>query len=191
MNSTELFSSDFEMLTVATDNILDLIKSDLTEEKIDFKNRFVQLESFIKQLINIKDKEDISELEFLDNLNAISSFFKSFKNDYKSNYSKTIQSWKGRVTNVRENNFDAVLEDLTNPGTSESAEFDFKDISEDDKKLIETGSVFYWSISSTSRSGQISKESIIRFQRLAKWDEEHFDRAADRAADLSKKMIFD
>lgn len=46
------------------------------------------------------------------------------------------------------------------------------------------GSVFYWSIGYKTVNGQLIKTSILRFQRILDWDEERFDKAADRASKL-------
>lgn len=106
----------------------------------------------------------------------------------KNNYTTTLQRWKGYVTEVNENTFSARLEDLTNKGTYEIAEFDIKDVHPDDRKLIEKGSIFYWSIVYQMDRGQVIKGSKIRFQRIVKWSGRNYDTAADFAAYIKKAV---
>lgn len=110
---------------------------------------------------------------------------------YLRNYSTTLQSWKGVVVEIKEDYFVAELDDLTNGGTKEIAEIELFSISPDDRKLASKGASFYWSIGYKMNNGQITKESIIRFQRIIDWDMEDFDQAADRAADLFENINFE
>lgn len=102
-------------------------------------------------------------------------------------FSKT-QKWIGHVTCINEQSFEAKLEDLTASGTNETVEFDFDDISEEDKPLIDIGATFYWSLGYSHENGQVSKKSIIRFQRILTWDEDCLNNAAERANRLSTNL---
>lgn len=107
-----------------------------------------------------------------------------------NNYSTTLQKWQGYVKQVDydERKFEAILNDMTEGGTNEIAEFDFNDVSPDDRKLIQDGAVFYWSIGYSNHNGQTKKESLLRFQRVVEWSEEDYDIASDRASDLNENL---
>lgn len=109
-----------------------------------------------------------------------------------NNYSTTLQKWQGYINQVDfdERKFEAILNDITDEGTKEIAEFDFSDVSPDDRKLIEDGAVFYWSIGYSNYNGQTKKESLLRFQRVVEWSEEDYNIASDSASDLNKKLNF-
>lgn len=103
---------------------------------------------------------------------------------YLNNYTKTLQSWKGIVTTINEDSFQAELHDLTSGGTNEVAEIEIEDVSSDDLPLMKVGAAFYWNIVYSRRNGQIEKKSLIRFQRIIKWSSEDYDEALDRAERL-------
>jgi hypothetical protein len=109
----------------------------------------------------------------------------------KVSYTKTIQEWKGKIIEIFDSKFVAELEDLTLGGTKEIAEIDFENVDFDDKKLIELGSIFYWSIFQyTKETGQVEKISKIRFQRIANWSTDDIDEIEDRANYLFKNLEF-
>ncbi len=111
--------------------------------------------------------------------------------EYLKNYSSNLQSWKGHVIEMKDSAFIAELEDLTNAGTKEIAEIEFSSVSPDDFSLVELGAVFYWNIGTKMNRGQISKESIIRFQRVIFWEEDDYDNATDRASELFDSLKFE
>lgn len=138
------------------------------------------------------EKETISDDPFSSREKESQSTFQHiFKTKKKINYSTTLQKWKGIVTEITESGFKAELEDQTNPGTKEVASFDLEEISPDDQKLIEIGAVFYWSIGYKNQNGQVTKESLIRFQRIADWKEKDYDAAADRASSIYESLNFE
>jgi len=100
---------------------------------------------------------------------------------FLKNYSTSLQSWKGNVTAINNGNFEAELQDLTLKGTYETASFDIREVSPDDKELVKIGAAFYWNIGYKMYKGQISKESVLRFQRIIDWTEEEYDSAIDKA----------
>ena len=104
-----------------------------------------------------------------------------------SHFSKT-QRWIGHVSKTGKTDFEAKLEDLTNPGTYEIGEFDMDEISPEDRPLVQRGATFYWSIGYSHDNGQISRKSLIRFQRILKWEEADMDSAADRARRLGQNL---
>ena len=110
---------------------------------------------------------------------------------FSKNYSNSLQSWKGNVVSIEDEFFVAELEDLTHGGTREIAEIELMSVSPDDQNLVQIGAAFYWNIGYKMNQGQITKESIIRFQRLINWDEEDYNNAADRASDLFDNINID
>ena len=94
----------------------------------------------------------------------------------------SLQKWQGEVIEVKGDTFWARLKDLTTKGVEEEAEFAIEEVSEEDKKLIKPGGVFYWNIGyQVSYQGQQTKVSIIRFRRLPAWKKEELDAAKNRA----------
>jgi len=100
------------------------------------------------------------------------------KSKINSFFSKT-QRWVGHVSEINGDIFIAKLEDLTNSGTYEFGEFEMTEISPEDKKLVQIGAAFYWSVGYSNHNGQVRKESIIRFQRTVKWDQAYLNDALD------------
>lgn len=79
----------------------------------------------------------------------------------------TFQKWKGVVKSISEDTFVAQLIDLLRNIPEEEAEFFCSDIQDDDKELLFVGAVFYWCIGHVfSPSGQLTRASFLRFQRL-------------------------
>jgi hypothetical protein len=113
--------------------------------------------------------------------------------DLNKDYFKSIQSWKGSVLEVNrdEETFFAELEDMTNGGTKETAQFSYDDVPEDDLEIIKVGAVFYWNVGYRMKKGTVKKESSIRFQRIVLWTEEDFDQAVDRASTLLSGLKFE
>lgn len=193
---------EIQNLTFADQVIVD---SNLTN--INYKSSYnnspfeFALDSSIKNYIN----------ESNDDLENTGSYLRSSQDDFESslalknyppyhvtkdlkylkNYSKTLQSWKGTVTTLEEDYFIAELEDLSRGGTKEIAQIEMFSVSPDDIKLVQKGASFYWNIGYKMNNGQITKESLIRFQRIIDWDSDDFDDAADRAADLFGNLNID
>jgi len=110
---------------------------------------------------------------------------RSFSRDYYQN----IQKWKGYVLEVHEHAFTARLDDLNDLSTHEIASFSNDDVSPSDRPLISVGSVFYWSVGNyISANGQLTKQSLIRFQRLAGWSTSEVDRITDKARQLAEDL---
>ena len=110
------------------------------------------------------------------------------KNFSRAYYTKT-QKWIGHVINFNEKAFTARLIDLTIGGTDEIGEFELDEISIDDIKLIKKGASFYWSIGyAHSLNGQVTKESLLRFQRVVDFTNDDIDEALDRANDMIKNI---
>lgn len=104
------------------------------------------------------------------------------------NYFTKAQRWIGHVHEIRENSFFAELKDLNDPTTYEVGEFEYDEISPEDRELISLGAAFYWSIGSSYKNGQIEKKSLIRFQRMKPWTEADYKKSLDRAEFFFEKL---
>lgn len=84
---------------------------------------------------------------------------------------QVLQRWEGIVTEVEGDSFWAELKDLSEPDYPlELVELPVSQIHSDDRRLIQSGACFYWSIGiKTSDRGVITRVSEIRFQRLPVW----------------------
>jgi len=120
----------------------------------------------------------------------IPDFTPWFSIQHGKNYSSNTQRWKGIITGIQNESFTAELHDLSTPTSYELEEFDFDEVSPEDQEYISIGGVFYWSVGIMMTNGQRTKESIIRFQRLVKWSEKDFDKAADRASELNRDLTW-
>lgn len=82
-----------------------------------------------------------------------------------------LQLWEGRVVDVRDSEFEAIIIDKTNAELSdELVTIDSIEISPDDLPLLRSGSIFYWSIGYSDYPGRGRvRESKIRFRRLKGW----------------------
>ena len=81
------------------------------------------------------------------------------------------QLWEGTVTELRGENFLAVLDDKSRPNSpAEQVEFESVELREDDWSLVAPGAVFYWMIGTErTPSGQVRNISNIEFSRLPVW----------------------
>lgn len=188
-------------LTFADQAIIDTELTSIKSKEKDFTPFEYALKSSIKNWV----AEDVPEYEISSSRfrNIQEEFEKALKvKDYQTdlitrdikylrNYSTTLQSWKGVVVEIKEDFFVAELDDLTNGGTKEIAEIELFSVSPDDRKLVSVGASFYWNIGYKMNNGQITKESLIRFQRIIDWNEDDYDQAADRASELFENINFD
>lgn len=93
---------------------------------------------------------------------------------------------EGIVTSVEDTSFTAKLMDLRGNLPDEEAEFPIEEISEDDRRFVTPGSVFYWSMGyEVLTSGQKMRSSVIRFRRLPMWTSKELARIKKEAAELS------
>lgn len=147
-----------------------------------------------RNLFKLKEQKEFELLidgdkfEINSNLAEVKRLY-GFRNT--SHYSKKTQRWIGFVTKVEENVFYSRLDDLNSPGTYETAEFDTKEVSPEDLKLLERGAIFYWSIGETMSNGQLKKESIIRFKRSSPLSASEIDAIEDRAEERLKNITWD
>ena len=164
----------------------DLIKS--------FKNS-LPLEQILSYLTDLGSESSVSKTEELlirETLpfkgNGTTPMLRPITEPLEDNF-VSLQKWEGTVIEVMKDSFIARLQDLTQEGPDEEAEFSIEEVSEDDKHLVEPGAIFYWNIGyHDSRSGQRRRSSIIRFRRLPAWTKEDIE-TAKREAKFTRKSI--
>jgi hypothetical protein len=93
-----------------------------------------------------------------------------------------LQKFEGIVASVVGDSFVARLVDRTNPGPEEEAEIPLAEVMPGDRELVKPGAVFYWVIGyRRAVHGQLSRSSVIRFQRLPSWSPADVERANQAA----------
>jgi hypothetical protein len=93
------------------------------------------------------------------------------------------------VVEVSSGSFTARLTDETREGPEEEAEFEWADVSAEDRKLVEPGAIFYWTIGFYSMAdGQVLRSSLLRFRRLPAWTNSELKRAQLNAATLMNEL---
>jgi hypothetical protein len=103
------------------------------------------------------------------------------------NHMVSLQKWQGYVLKVLPEFLLVRLIDLTQKGADEEAEIPIDEISRDDEDLIKPGAIFYWNIGYLdSYTGQRTRVSVIRFQRLPRWSDEEIDAAKQKAKRLQE-----
>lgn len=101
----------------------------------------------------------------------------------------SLQKWEGVVTEVEKDIFNARLLDLTDDNPEEEADFSIEEVSEDDRKLLKPGAVFYWSLGYlTTGTGQVIRTSIVKFRRLPAWTETEVKKAQEQAAKIRRTI---
>ena len=90
-----------------------------------------------------------------------------------------LQLWEGRVIDIRNDEFDAIISDKTNSDfPDELVTIDAVEITPDDLPLLKKGAVFYWSVGYLDYPGRgRARESKIRFRRLKGWTEKEIEHA--------------
>lgn len=99
-----------------------------------------------------------------------------------------LQLWVGRIVNLSQIEFDAIITDKTNPEfDDELVTIDRRAIASDDDALVEEGAVFYWSIGYCDypERGRVT-ESKIRFRRLRGWTKDEIPQSKRVGRQLSE-----
>ena len=87
--------------------------------------------------------------------------------------------------------FFARLTDLLCDIPEEEAEFYRSDIRDDDKELLCPGAVFYWCVGYVfSPSGQLTRASFLRFQRLPLYSQGSAKIATQKAKDIQDNITW-
>lgn len=99
---------------------------------------------------------------------------------------QVLQQFEGTVCSVTEDEFVAVLRDMTHPERSEEqATFSRGEVVPDDQALIQEGAVFHWTIAYKSRPYRL-RVSEIRFRRMPVWSEGDLSKARAQGAELHR-----
>ncbi|MDV7338142.1 hypothetical protein RYZ26_00945 [Terasakiella sp. A23] len=98
---------------------------------------------------------------------------------------KVLQKWEGTVVKLHADYFEAELRDLTNVGNVEVAEFEFSEVTNDDKTLLTEGAIFTWLIGKQVVHGTQSNSSILKFRRLPRYTKKDQLRAKEKAEKLA------
>ena len=180
---------------VLTDNSL---LSEQYNEIVGFLDDKIKIRNFDfndnSEIVDFSSQTIPSNLNIIDYQNDYSEFeinrFLRRENKVNNNnfslYSS--QKWFGNVNEISGSSFFAKLEDLTNGGTNEYAEFDIIDISNEDIPLLKIGACFYCSVGYSSENGQVSKKSLLRFQRISSFTNEETNDALERGRHLSENI---
>ncbi|NKC16742.1 MAG: hypothetical protein GKR94_32475 [Gammaproteobacteria bacterium] len=103
--------------------------------------------------------------------------------------SKSAERLEGVVLEVLDDSFIARLVDLNGQAPDEEAEILLDEITDEDRILVQAGSVFYWCIGyHTDASRQVRRQSIIRFRRLPTWTKREIQQAKREAQATSQKL---
>jgi len=164
------------------------------------KKENIVKEEIILQAINEEIKKRLSKINRLNTSNeslknkelgdSSTNNFESpkFSNDFSiydtKKYFLKSQKWIGHIIAIKQDCFIAKLTDVDMDTTYEIGEFDYDEISPEDKEYLEIGATFYWTLGSANYNGQIEKKSIVRFQRVNKWKIEDYDYVIDCANEL-------
>ena len=99
---------------------------------------------------------------------------------------KCVKKWECVVIQVEEDTFTARLVDASGESEDSMSAFSIDEVSRDDRRLIEPGAVFYWSIGyKENASGTRTRESILVFRRVPAWSKQ----ALERINKESDKML--
>lgn len=104
-------------------------------------------------------------------------------NENIDHYVDTI-SWRGHIESIKGNVFYARMKEIENKGTEESAQFDKKEVSEDDKEFIRPGAVFYYSIGYNLSNGTKKKVAVIKFKRNVLFTNTDIDTISEKVQNL-------
>lgn len=106
------------------------------------------------------------------------------------NTSEVLQQWEGVVTKVCSESFWGCLRDLTNPSNPlEIMELPLEEISDEDLKLLEPGSIFYWIIwNERSKKGSIRRISEFRVRRNPHWSKRDLEIAKKEGQQLFEQI---
>jgi hypothetical protein len=97
---------------------------------------------------------------------------------------KALQKWEGYVLDVTEDSFRARLVTIEGEGPTQEVEIPLEELVQEDRKLVEPGAVFYWSIGYLDRPSGRLRTSLIRFRRLPAWSSRELEKARTEAEKL-------
>jgi len=122
------------------------------------------------------------------------SFFSSYTNPYKKLKGRfeIIQQWEGHIEELDDKLkvFRTRLIDLTSGGTDEYTEFPYDEVDQDDYDLMKEGAIFYYTIGKVQlSSGQIKKDSFLKFKRLPRITQADLDSFKKQADNLYSRFL--
>ncbi|MCK5615458.1 hypothetical protein KAR91_77055 [Candidatus Pacearchaeota archaeon] len=152
----------------------------LVKRVVGYRENTVELE--------VEDERSVGSIYSFENIKQESPVLR-IKSDKILGTSITFSKWKGVVRNIEKESFIAKVTDIVEKIPDEEVEFFISDVSSDDKELLLVGAVFYWSIGHVfSSSGQITRASFLRFQRLPLFDRNSLNMAKRKAFDIQKNI---
>ena len=95
-----------------------------------------------------------------------------------------LQKWEGIVLHVSKNSFIGRLVDLTHDDQDSVAELSLEEVHHEDKPLLTSGAIFYWTIGYKEDRGQRIRASMIRFRRLPAWQKGEIEAAKKDAQNI-------
>ena len=103
---------------------------------------------------------------------------------------EVLQKFEGTVIDVSEDKYKVEVRDLTSDEfILEEGYLHREEISPSDLPLVKQGAIFYWIIGyRTTSSGQRTRVSWIRFQRLPVWTEAELKDAEEEARYIAEKL---
>lgn len=102
------------------------------------------------------------------------------------------QKYGGVVLNISETSFFARLQNITENGNEEEAEFAIDELSEDDMPLLKEGAFFYWNIGYLiCHGGRKIGCHMINFRRIPVWSHREINAASTRIESLLSWLKID
>ena len=95
------------------------------------------------------------------------------------------QKWEGYITDISDDVFTARLRSLSGAADKLEAEIYLDELDQDDRRLVEPGAIFYWSIGYLDGPSGRRRTSIIRFKRVPLLTDVQLADIESRASELS------
>jgi hypothetical protein len=103
-----------------------------------------------------------------------------------------MKKWEGRVTEVFDGFFSAILVRLDDTGPEVVADFDFEMLGPDEASMLSAGDTFYVTVRTIrTPSGAKTSTSAVRLRRLGRWSEteiEEITTSARKDAEVFKRL---
>jgi hypothetical protein len=104
---------------------------------------------------------------------------------------RQLQLWEGTVIECQNGSFVARATDRTKPSNpAELVAFELEEISPEDRKLVQPGASFYWTIGvERSPAGQITNIERLNFRRLPGWSTSSVREAEKEAKEIAELLF--
>lgn len=149
------------------------------------------IESKIAVFNNLPQSEGTINTEKAESDSFVIPFSQIRPSNSNNNYISKSQNWIGHILELKKDEFTAKLIDKNDPSTYEIAQFEIDEVSAGDLSLLKIGALFYWSVGYANENGQIKKQSLIRFKRVADFCVDDFDSIIDDANRLNINLKWD